>query len=262
MKENRNDYGIKINDKIPKLDNQLNVYHRKIKLIFEGKVFLLDRDLKKQEELKNGDKIRKNGEYKLKFISKNNEMYFINIKIIKLNFLFVLLPLFLIILSLLYFFSQTQNIDKRLIFDTLNYEYQFIGDKYVFDFNYGDDTYKKVELYDNVSNTSKIYPGSSGQFYIKINTLGGNKDIAYKMQVKQEVNKPKNLKFRVNGKIYNSINDLAEDINGSILENSNKTIKIEWFWEYETLDDEGDTNDGIYNENYNFLIRMIGSEKE
>ena len=149
-----------------------------------------------------------------------------------------------------------------MLFDSLNYEYKFIGDRYVFNFNYGDENYKKVELYDKTTNTTKIHPGTSGQFYIKLNTVGGNKDIIYQMQVKEEVNKPTNLKFRLNNKIYNSIYELAQDINGNILQNSNKIIKIEWFWEYDNLDDESDTKDGMFSENYNFLVRMIGTENK
>ena len=39
-------------------------------------------------------------------------------------------------------------------------------------------------------------------------------------------------------------------------------IKIEWFWEYDNLDDESDTKDGMFSENYNFLVRMIGTENK
>ena len=41
-------------------------------------------------------------------------------------------------------------------------------------------------------------------------------------------------------------------------ENSKKVIKVEWFWDYETLDDEYDTKDGINNQTYNFKVKMIG----
>ena len=70
------------------------------------------------------------------------------------------------------------------------------------------------------------------------------------------------LFLTLKNKIYNSIYELAQDINGNILQNSNKIIKIEWFWEYDNLDDESDTKDGMFSENYNFLVRMIGTENK
>ena len=131
---------------------------------------------------------------------------------------------------------------------------------FVFNINYGNNEYKKVELFDKMSNSSKIYPGSSGFFYIYINTLGGNKDINYKMEVEEELNKPQFLKYELNGKIYNSIKELSNDVVGNIKENSNKVIKINWFWEYESSHDIQDTNEGLSNNNYSFLMRMIGIE--
>ena len=236
----KTDIEIKLNNQIPKLNNELNKYHKNISLKFKGKVFLVDDNLNKIKELKNDDKIKKNGYYILKFIDEDNNIYFIKLKLCKYTILYFILLLTLIIFPLLYFLmpKTNTNINRQMLFDSLNYEYKFIGDRYVFNFNYGDENYKKVELYDKTTNTTKIHPGTSGQFYIKLNTVGGNKDIIYQMQVKEEVNKPTNLKFRLNNKIYNSIYELAQDINGNILQNSNKIIKIEWFWEYDNLDDE------------------------
>lgn len=260
----KTDIEIKLNNQIPKLNNELNKYHKNISLKFKGKVFLVGDNLNKIKELKNDDKIKKNGYYILKFIDEDNNIYFIKLKLCKYTILYFILLLTLIIFPLLYFLmSKTNtNINRQMLFDSLNYEYKFIGDRYVFNFNYGDENYKKVELYDKTTNTTKIHPGTSGQFYIKLNTVGGNKDIIYQMQVKEEVNKPTNLKFILNNKIYNSIYELAQDINGNILQNSNKIIKIEWFWEYDNLDDESDTKDGMFSENYNFLVRMIGTENK
>lgn len=254
--------GIKLNNKIPKLHNELNKYHKNISLKFKGKVFLVDNNLNKIEELKNKDKIKKNGYYRLKFIDENNNIFFIKLKLCKFTIIYFILLLILIISPLLYFFMPKLDINRQMLFDSLNYEYKFNGDQYVFNFYCGDENYKRIELYDKNTNTTKIYPGTFGQFYIKLNTIGGNKDILYQMQVKEEVNKPTNLKFRLNNKIYNSIYELAQDINGNILQNSNRVIKIEWFWKYDNLDDETDTKDGMFNKNYNFLIRMIGTENE
>ena len=109
----------------------------------KGKVFLVDNNLNKMKELKNGDKIKKNGYYVLKFIDEYNNIYFIKLKLCKYTIIYFILLLALIIFPLLYFLMPKINMNRQILFDSLNYEYKFIGDRYVFDFYYGDEKYKK-----------------------------------------------------------------------------------------------------------------------
>lgn len=141
----KTDIEIKLNNQIPKLNNELNKYHKNISLKFKGKVFLVDDNLNKIKELKNDDKIKKNGYYILKFIDEDNNIYFIKLKLCKYTILYFILLLTLIIFPLLYFLMPKTNINinRQMLFDSLNYEYKFIGDRYVFNFNYGDENYKK-----------------------------------------------------------------------------------------------------------------------
>ena len=260
MKKNNKYFGILLNNRIPKTEKEKNKYYKNVRLKFEGKAFIVKNNSTIEKELKNGEILKKDGQYLIKFINNQNETSFINIEIKKIILILVLL-LALIIFSLLYFFKfEPIFIDKQLIFDSLKYDYELKGDTFVFNINYGNNEYKKVELFDKMSNSSKIYPGSSGFFYIYINTLGGNKDINYKMEVEEELNKPQFLKYELNGKIYNSIKELSNDVVGNIKENNNKVIKINWFWEYESSHDIQDTNEGLSNNNYSFLMRMIGIE--
>ena len=74
MKVKKTDIEIKLNNQIPKLNNELNKYHKNISLKFKGKVFLVDDNLNKIKELKNDDKIKKNGYYILKFIDEDNNI--------------------------------------------------------------------------------------------------------------------------------------------------------------------------------------------
>ena len=84
--------------------------------------------------------------------------------------------------------------------------------------------------------------------------------MTYTMQVQDEKNKPKNLKFETEGIVYNSMKELSQNINGIISKNDTKKLKIKWFWEYETNNDAVDTGDGTNIENYSFLIKMTGME--
>ena len=87
MKVKKTDIEIKLNNQIPKLNNELNKYHKNISLKFKGKVFLVDDNLNKIKELKNDDKIKKNGYYILKFIDEDNNIYFIKLKLCKYTIL-------------------------------------------------------------------------------------------------------------------------------------------------------------------------------
>lgn len=159
-------------------------------------------------------------------------------------------------------FLKNDNIKKYEIAEFSSFDLDLKGLKYVFNINYGDTNFQDIELIDSIKDTKFIYPGTSGCFFIQISTKNGNRDMIYSMQIKEELNKPNNMKFKINGKKINSMRELAESINGTINKNSSKVFKIEWEWQYES--DEGDQIDTINGEsleNYKVLMRMIGNEK-
>lgn len=262
---NQEFYGIYINKKIPiiKDDRKINKYYRNIKLDFIGKAYILDKnEVDIKEELISGKKYKKNGKHIIKYINNEQEIYYINIKINKLwIILFYLLILTLILGCILFWHNNNIEEPKKMIEQIIGYDIELEGVKYVFDINYKNTDFKSLELTDKVTNQDYIYPGASGCFYVVINTKNGNRDMFYSMQIKEETNKPKNLKFETDGKTYNSMQELAEHIKGIIKKDTCKIIKIRWFWEYETLEDVIDTNDGMNFDKYNVLIRMIGNEK-
>lgn len=257
MKKNKND--IYINNKIPKTDKKLNKYKRNIKLEFKGNAYITENNgLTLNEKLKSGDKITKNGEYLIKFINENGKVEFIRIKIQKFNFLFCFLILIFLLVVFLFIFKPYVDIDKQILFETLGFDYQFTGNRYVFNIGYGKENYKEVTLRDNVSNSLKIFPGCSGKFELYISTLGGNKDISYKMNIKEENNKPQNLKYKIGEKEYSSMNEVAKSFAGTIKENTIKKVIIEWYWDFYSDDDAIDTFDGSNFDNYSFLMSITG----
>lgn len=267
MKNKKDSYfGIYINDKIPKIEDKENRYYKNIELDFKGKAFIIEKNQdnteKIKEELKSGKNYKRKGNHIIKFTNENNEVYYINIKIRKLLILWLFLFAFLIILGTILFFNNNKNNSNanQIIQGIVSYDVELEGFKYVFDINYENENFTSVELTDKVSGNEFIYPGSSGCFYIVVSTQKGNKDMYYKMKVKEEINKPQNLKFIVNGKTYNSAKELSENVNGEILKNSEKILKIDWIWDYDTNDDVTDTFNGENIENYRFLMTMIGTE--
>lgn len=263
-------YGIYINGKIPKesnKNNELNYYHSKIKLKFKGKAYIV-KENNKLEELKNNSTYKISGKHTIKFINKNKEVYFINISIKKYYFLIFFFIAFLILLYAL--LSGSQNfISNSKIYDDLYYDIDFNNDnnivdnRYVFNISFENTDFKTLSLNKNVKDDKYIYPGSEGYFYIQISTERGNKDMFYFMQVENEYEKPNNLKFEIDGKVFNSMKELSESVNGDIKENTNKMLTIRWFWDYESEDgDFFDTSDGENLENYKVLMRIIGKAKE
>lgn len=262
MKKANNKYfGIYINNKIPKLKNKENKYYYCIKTKFDGKAFVLDDNKDIKEELENGKRFNKKGKHIIKFINKKNQIYYIKINIVKLWIIWLFLFAFLLLLGLIFYISNNNTPKSNYsIQEVFSYDIEMQGLKYVFNVDYKNNNFQNIKLTDKVSSEKMIYPGSNGSLYIVINTKNGNKDIDYKLKILEETEKPKNLKFKIYGNTYNSFTELAEDINGKISKNAIKTLKIDWFWNYETDDDTIDTIDGMNFENYRILLTMIGTE--
>lgn len=90
--------------------------------------------------------------------------------------------------------------------------------------------------------------------------LETNEKIGYQINFESKNKKPKNLKFKIEGKErkYEKLEDMQEELKGEI--NKNKSIIIHWEWEYEKnlKHDVQDTKDGINIKEYNFIIYAIG----
>ena len=69
MKKDNKYFGILINNKIPQAEKEINKYYKNVHLKFEGKTFLLNDKSTIERELKNGEVLKKDGQYLLKFIN-------------------------------------------------------------------------------------------------------------------------------------------------------------------------------------------------
>ena len=128
----------------------------------------------------------------------------------------------------------------------------------------------KIDLKSDLPN-GKIAPGTKGSFDIVIDATGTEVGVAYNIRFVNETNKPRNLKFIYNDKIYNSITELDEILSDNIsIEDENKTkiITINWEWKYEIGNskeeiDENDLIDTMDMKNiseYSFQVIVSGTQ--
>lgn len=83
--------------------------------------------------------------------------------------------------------------------------------------------------------------------------------------------KPNNMTFKIRGndKIYQTLQELQQDLGGIIEKHSQETIVIDWKWEYESGDNEAsiidndkiDTDNSQKLKNYKFKINVVGEEE-
>lgn len=124
---------------------------------------------------------------------------------------------------------------------------------------------KEMSLFSNLNdqmNWNKIiYPGTKGEFSIK---LYGQEKLQYEVTFKSKNQKPRNLVFKQNGKEYETLEKLGEDLKGNLQKGEIKNIVIEWEWKYETNEkqDFQDTKDGKEIREYNFEITAKGIETQ
>lgn len=261
---NQEFYGIYINKKIPKLkDNEnTNKYYGHIKPKFDGKAYIIE-NCKEVQELKSNQRYVKKGKHTIKYTNSKHENYFIDINIKSYKILWLFLFLLILFMLTIFQINKPDSTNNYNILETIDYDINLDGNKYVFDINYGNTNYKSVNLSSNSEDTKYIFPGSSGFFYIKISTKNGNKDMSYSMQIKDEKNKPQFLKFEFDGNTYDSMEELSKHIKGTMKKGTTKLLKINWFWNYEN--DNGDyidTNNGEILDNYKVFMRIIGNAKE
>lgn len=123
---------------------------------------------------------------------------------------------------------------------------------------------------ENTLVNGKIAPGTKGSFDITVDATKSEVGIDYTVTFANEQNKPTNLKFKYEGEEYNSLQALENKLTGTIDANATSkkiTLTIEWFWDYETGDentissnDITDTKEGIKNLNYIFDVIVTGTQ--
>lgn len=144
-----------------------------------------------------------------------------------------------------------------------------------FKVNDKEDQIQTISLNSTINNqtlaNNKIAPGTQGSFQIKLDASDSEVGINYAIKFENETNKPTNLKFEYQDKIYNSITELQQVLNGTINadeENKIKEININWKWPYETgtTAQEIATNDKIDTQNakqirtYKFDVIVTGTQ--
>ena len=146
---------------------------------------------------------------------------------------------------------------------------------WVFKVNGQEDSVQNVNLLSTYNNetlvNNKVAPGTSGSFNIVIDATGSEVGVDYDVTFLNESEKPQNLVFMYDDTKYSTIQDLQQDLSGTINandENKTRTITIDWEWQYETgnneneiaQNDEIDTQNAKQIENYNFDIRVTGTQ--
>lgn len=287
-------YGIYFNDKIPKID-KINKYSKEVELKFEGEAYIIERDddneVVEKIELKNEDKLRKEKDYEIEFLNKNNEVFNLKVRI-ETNYLFLIILLFLLGFFIGLLLCKSTDFDNSplkkfydyiniaiLQLDIDNAEEKVVNRKpkkqYDFDVTFDNISSDDLNLIDSISGKAlaknKIAPGVRGSFGINISTLKSSVDMSYKIQFEDiTTDKPTNMVFKVRGSnhTYTTLKELENDLQGNIKKKSKMNIIIDWEWAYETGDDEksieendlGDTIEGKQLQSYKFKINVIGEE--
>ena len=171
-----------------------------------------------------------------------------------------------IILGLISFIKYDFLQEDLLFFQFLNSRNQSeskINGKKDVTIQYQNRKLKALNLSDTVDNKTLVYekiaPGTSGRFDI---LLTSNENLNYKIEFESKSEKPTNLQFYTSekGKSYHSLEELGEDLTGTVLKKEEKTIPVHWKWEYEISEeqDKQDTLEAKKIREYDFLIYVQG----
>ena len=126
-------------------------------------------------------------------------------------------------------------------------------------------------IYNFTLANGRIAPGTAGSFEINIDGSGAGVAIFYTVNFQNETEKPKNLKFKYDGKEFESIELLNHWIVGTIhgdTDAQQRSSIIEWEWPYETgntpeeiaENDERDTIDAKNISDYRFDVVVTGTQ--
>lgn len=131
--------------------------------------------------------------------------------------------------------------------------------------------FKSIDLSETIDKETLVYekiaPGTSGSFNI---LLDSNQNLKYKIEFNSINEKPHNLNFRAlrNEEILgeaNTLEELSEKLTGYINQNEKINITINWYWNYESEENQEDTDiqDTKDSENikrYQFNVCALGEE--
>ena len=126
-------------------------------------------------------------------------------------------------------------------------------------------------IYNFTLANGRIAPGTAGSFEINIDGSEAGVAIFYTVNFQNETEKPKNLKFKYDGKEFESIELLNHWIVGTIhgdTDAQQRSFIIEWEWPYETgntpeeiaENDERDTIDAKNISDYRFDVVVTGTQ--
>ena len=126
-------------------------------------------------------------------------------------------------------------------------------------------------IYNFTLANGRIAPGTAGSFEINIDGSGAGVAIFYTVNFQNETEKPKNLKFKYDGKEFESIELLNHWIVGTLhgdTDAQQRSFIIEWEWPYETgntpeeiaENDERDTIDAKNISDYRFDVVVTGTQ--
>lgn len=118
---------------------------------------------------------------------------------------------------------------------------------------------------------NKIAPGTSGSFNIMVDGTGSDVGIDYRIEFQNETTKPANLKFIYNKQEFSSIEELQNNLSGTIHandEDKTRNLTIDWKWDYETgtteseiaNNDKMDTQNAKDIANYTFNVIVSGTQ--
>lgn len=190
------------------------------------------------------------------------------------KFLKIIIICLILIIALIFIFKSKSKIsfDDTLFLKLFqssqeksndNSKQNVINDYYEFNVDSKTEKIQLVNLYSTTDNLikEKIAPGTKGEFYVGLKT---NKKSQYKIYFISKNNKPINLKFEAleNDNLIcqaNTLEELSNNLKGTVQKNELKIIKIKWCWEYESQGQQ-DTKDSKI-EKYEFEIHVEGEEK-
>lgn len=142
---------------------------------------------------------------------------------------------------------------------------------YNFKIDYRNMDFKSIDLAETIDKKTLIYekiaPGTSGSFDI---LLDSNQSLKYKIEFNSINEKPQNLNFKAlkNGEILGEVNtleELSEKLTGYINQNEKINITINWYWDFESQQDQEitdiqDTKDSENIKRYQFNVCALGEE--
>lgn len=132
-----------------------------------------------------------------------------------------------------------------------------------FNVQYQNTKFKALNLTEIIDRKTLVYekiaPGTSGRFDI---LLKSNQNMNYQIKFESKNEKPSNLQFYTlkEGKRYETLEELGDDLTSTISKSEEKRIPVYWEWEYEKNkeQDKQDTIEAKKIREYHFLIYVHG----